>query len=234
MRNIIKEYVKNKAKNVAKTKAKKPRKGVGKKGITGGALFNQQGVSKKGKSKKGEDSDVLAADGPIRRKAEKLEKRNMVSEPNYSNMNEVGTKGERVTQGGGTSVMQATRQRRLINEKATQQAIKAQERINKRLDELNVKFKDSIADQNVNPARRIMNAQRIKKEIDVQKDLLQQAQDKQRSSSGKSKKSPRIPVADYNKGGKVGKKLKSVSSKISKPLGCGKAQRGFGKGPYKK
>jgi len=42
------------------------------------------------------------------------------------------------------------------------------------------------------------------------------------------------PRAEKSEGGKVGKKLKSVSSKISKPLGCGKAQRGFGKGPYKK
>ena len=229
-----------------KSKTMKPRKGVGKKskprpaaagggkrppgngkkGITGGALFNQQGVSKKGKSRKGEDSDVLAADSPTRRRAEKLEKRSIVSEPNYSKMNEVGTQGERVTQGGGTSVMQATRQRRLINEKATRQAIKAQERINKRLDELKVKLKDSTADKNVSPGRRIGNAQKIKREIDVQKDLLQQAQDKQRSSSGKSKKSPRVPVADYNKGGRVGKTLK--------PVGCGKAQRGFGKGPYKK
>ena len=256
MRNIIKALVGNKAKNVAKTKAKKPKKGVGKKGITGGALFNQQGVSKKGKSRQGEDSDVLAADSPTRKIAEKLEKRSIVSEPNYPKMNEVGTRGETVTQGGGTSVMQAIRQRSLINEKATQDAIKAQERINKRLDELKakkkdsldklkVKFKDSITDENVKPARRIMNASRIQKEIDVQKDLLEteinaqknlleQAQNKERSSSGKSKNSPRIPVADYNKGGRVGKTLKSVSSKISKPLGCGKAQRGFGKGPYKK
>jgi len=65
------------------------------------------------------------------------------------------------------------------------------------------------------------------------------------------------PRAEKSEGGKVGKTLKSVSrkntglsklptpvrnkmgykkkgGKVSKPLGCGKAQRGFGKGPYKK
>ena len=42
---------------------------------TGGALFNQQGVSKKGKSRVGEDSDLLAGDSPTRRRAVKLEKR---------------------------------------------------------------------------------------------------------------------------------------------------------------
>ena len=185
-----------------------------------------------------------------------LRQREVSSEPNYPKMDEVGRGGEKVTQGGGTSVMQATRQRRLINQKATQQAIKAQERINKRLDELKVKLKDATADKNVSPGRRVMNAQKIKKEIDVQKDLLQQAQDKQKSASGKSKKSPKIPVADYKEGGKVAKTLKQVpednvglgklptpvrnkmgymkkGGKVSKPLGCGTAQRGFGRGPYK-
>jgi len=65
------------------------------------------------------------------------------------------------------------------------------------------------------------------------------------------------PRAEKSEGGKVGKTLKSVSrkntglsklptpvrnkmgykkkgGKVSKPIGCGKAQRGFGKGPYKK
>jgi len=65
------------------------------------------------------------------------------------------------------------------------------------------------------------------------------------------------PRAEKSKGGKVGKTLKQVSKKnpglsklptpvrnkmgymkkggkVSKPLGCGTAQRGFGKGPYKK
>ncbi len=65
------------------------------------------------------------------------------------------------------------------------------------------------------------------------------------------------PRAEKSEGGKVGKTLKPVSKKntglsklptpvrnkmgymkkggkVSKPLGCGTAQRGFGKGPYKK
>jgi hypothetical protein len=260
VKSLIKSAIKSKKKRKPRPAAagggKRP-PGNGKKGTTGGALFNQQGVSKRGKSRKGEDSDVLAGDSPTRRRAEKLEKRSMVSEPNYPKMDEVGTGGEKVVQGGGTSVMQAARSRRLINEKSTQQAIKAQERINKRLDELKAKLKDATADKNISPGRRVMNAQKIKKEIDVQKDLLQQAKDKQKSASGKSKKSPRVPVADYNKGGSVRKTLKSVpqdnvglsklstpvrnkmgymkkGGKVSKPLGCGTAQRGFGRGPYKK
>ena len=39
---------------------------------------------------------------------------------------------------------------------------------------------------------------------------MQQAKDKQKSASGKSKKSPRVPVADYKEGGKVAKTLKPV------------------------
>ena len=130
MKGLIKKATKKavkKATAAAGSGGKKPPRNGKKRGsTTGGALFNQQGVSKKGKSRVGEDADVLAKDSPTRRRAEKLEKRSMVSDPQYPKMEEVGSRGEKVNE-GGQRTLNAVRKRRKINEKSVKDARTAQE-----------------------------------------------------------------------------------------------------------
>ena len=173
---------------------------------TGGALFNQQGVSKKGKSRVGEDSDVLAGDSPTRRRAEKLEKRDMVSTPQYPKIEEVGSRGEKVTE-GGQRTLNAIRKRRTINEKSVRDAQKAEERINKEIVRLEKQVKAISADKSKTPAKRVSEGIKIKNRIKDKKALLQQAKDKQKTASGKTKKSPRIPRTEMKSGGNIMKKV---------------------------
>ena len=185
-----------------KAAAKKKNKGS----TTGGALFNQQGVSKKGKSRVGEDADVLAKDSPPRRRAEKLEKQSMVSDPQYPKMEEVGSRGEKVNE-GGQRTLNAVRKRRKINEKSVKDARTAQEKISKEIARLEKQVKAISADKSKTPAQRVADGLKVKNRIKDKKSLMQQAKDKEANALGKTpKKSPRIPRTDMKHGGKITKK----------------------------
>ena len=197
--------------------ASKRRKPVSQKknSTTGGALFNQQGVSKKGKSRVGEDSDLLAGDSPTRRRAEKLEKRSMVSDPQYPKMEEVGTQGEKVTE-GGQKTLNAIAKRRKINEKSVKDAQKAQETIQKEIQNLEKQVKAIAKDKSKTPAQRVADGLKVKNRIKDKKSLLQQARDKEANAKGKNpKKSPRIPKTEMKSGGKITKR--KYGSNMSKP-----------------
>mgnify|MGYP003128549094 FL=1 len=182
---------------------------------TGGALFNQQGVSKKGKSRVGEDSDLLAGDSPTRRRAEKLEKRSMVSDPQYPKMQEVGTQGEKVTE-GGQKTLNAIAKRRKINEKSIKDAQKAQEKIKKEIQNLEKQVKAIAKDKSKTPAQRVADGLKVKNRIKDKKALLQQARDKEANAKGKNpKKSPRIPRTEMKSGGKITKR--KYGGNMSKP-----------------
>lgn len=182
---------------------------------TGGALFSQQGVSKKGKSRVGEDSDLLAGDSPTRRRAEKLEKRSMVSDPQYPKMEEVGTQGEKVTE-GGQKTLNAIAKRRKINEKSVKDAQKAQEKIQKEIQNLEKQVKAIAKDKSKTPAQRVADGLKVKNRIKDKKSLLQQARDKEANAKGKNpKKSPRIPKTEMKSGGKITKR--KYGGNMSKP-----------------
>jgi hypothetical protein len=182
---------------------------------TGGALFNQQGVSKKGKSRVGEDSDLLAGDSLTRRRAEKLEKRSMVSDPQYPKMQEVGSRGEKVTE-GGQKTLNAIAKRRKINEKSIKDAQKAQEKIKKEIQNLEKQVKAIAKDKSKTPAQRVADGLKVKNRIKDKKSLLQQARDKEANAKGKNpKKSPRIPRTEMKSGGKITKR--KYGGNMSKP-----------------
>ena len=200
MKGLIKKATKKavkKATAAAGSGGKKPPRNGKKRGsTTGGALFNQQGVSKKGKSRVGEDADVLAEDSPTRRRAEKLEKRSMVSDPQYPKMEEVGSRGEKVNE-GGQRTLNAVRKRRKINEKSVKDARTAQEK----------QVKAISADKSKTPAQRVADGLKVKNRIKDKKSLMQQAKDKEANALGKTpKKSPRIPRTEMKHGGKITKK----------------------------
>lgn len=173
---------------------------------TGGALFKQKGASVKGKSRLAEDSDLLAGDSPTRRRAEKLEKRDMVSNPQYPKMEEVGSRGEKVNE-GGQRTLNAVRKRRKINEKSVKDARTAQEKILKELARLEKQVKAISADKSKTPAKRVADGLKVKNRIKDKKSLLQQAKDKESNALGKTpKKSPRIPKTEMKYGGKITKR----------------------------
>ena len=210
MKGLIKKATKKavkKATAAAGSGGKKPPRNGKKRGsTTGGALFNQQGVSKKGKSRVGEDADALAKDSPTRRRAEKLEKRSMVSDPQYPKMEEVGSRGEKVNE-GGQRTLNAVRKRRKINEKSVKDARTAQEKISKEIARLEKQVKAISADKSKTPAQRVADGLKVKNRIKDKKSLMQQAKDKEANALGKTpKKSPRIPRTEMKHGGKITKK----------------------------
>jgi len=220
-----KKFIGSLAKGVIK-KAKKRRPaaaaaGGGKKPPgNGGALFKQEGASVKGKSRLAEDSDVLAGSGPRRKQAERLEKQSMVSDPNYAKMEEVGSRGEKVTE-GGQRTLNAIAKRRKINEKSVRDAKKAQEKIKKEIQSLKNQVKTISADKSKTPAKRVADGLKVKNRIKDKESLLQQAKDKEANASGKTpKKSPRISRTEMKAGGKIDSSYtvgtKSFADKVKK------------------
>ena len=130
----------------------------------------------------------------------------MVSNPQYPKMEEVGSRGEKVTE-GGQRTLNAIQKRRTINEKSVRDAKKAEERINKEIVRLEKQVKSISADKSKTPAKRVSEGIKIKNRIKDKKALLQQAKDKQKTASGKTKKSPRIPRTEMKSGGYIMKKV---------------------------
>tara|TARA_R110002167_G_scaffold91722_6_gene246637 strand:+ start:1566 stop:2369 length:804 start_codon:yes stop_codon:yes gene_type:complete len=206
MSALLKGFLKKEVTEAAKKAAAAAAGGGKKPPGNGGALFKQQGASVKGKSRLAEDSDVLAGSGPRRPQAERLEKQNMVSDPNYPSMSDVGSRGEKVNE-GGQRVLNAVSKRRKINEKSVKAAQSAQEKISKEIARLEKQVKAIAADKSKIPAKRVADGLKVKNRIKDKKSLLQQARDKEANALGKTpKKSPRIPRTEMKAGGKITKK----------------------------
>ena len=141
-----------------------------------------------------------------KKSAEKLEKQNMVSDPNYPSMGDVGSQGEKVNV-GGQRVLNAVSKRRKINEKSVKSSQKAQEQISKEILKLEKQVKAIAADKSKTPAQRVADGLKVKNRIKDKKSLMQQAKDKEANALGKTpKKSPRIPRTEMKYGGKITKR----------------------------
>lgn len=141
-----------------------------------------------------------------KKSAERLEKQNMVSDPNYPSMGDVGSQGEKVNV-GGQRVLNAVSKRRKINEKSVKSSQKAQEQISKEILKLEKQVKAIAADKSKTPAKRVADGLKVKNRIKDKKSLMQQAKDKESNALGKTpKKSPRIPKTEMKYGGKITKK----------------------------
>ena len=141
-----------------------------------------------------------------KKSAEKLEKQNMVSDPNYPSMGDVGSQGEKVNV-GGQRVLNAVSKRRKINEKSVKSSQKAQEQISKEILKLEKQVKAIAADKSKTPAQRVADGLKVKNRIKDKKSLMQQAKDKESNALGKTpKKSPRIPRTEMKYGGKITKR----------------------------
>ena len=181
------------------------KKGGGKKG-GGGPLFHKQGESVKGKSRLSEDPDLLAGDSPQRKVADKIERQSMVDDPNYPKMREVGQQGEQVNV-GGQRYLNAVSNRRKINEKSVKAAQKDQKRLSKEIEDIQSKIK-GFERLNVGVGQKAATARiaKLKDQLKNKKDMLKLAQNKEKISSGKLKKSPRIARTNMKAGGKISKK----------------------------
>ena len=181
------------------------KKGGGKKG-GGGHLFHKQGESVKGKSRLSEDPDLLAGDSPQRKVADKIERQSMVDDPNYPKMREVGQQGEQVNV-GGQRYLNAVSNRRKINEKSVKAAQKDQKRLSKEIEDIQSKIK-GFERLNVGVGQKAATARiaKLKDQLKNKKDMLKLAQNKEKISSGKLKKSPRIARTNMKAGGKISKK----------------------------
>ena len=182
------------------------KKGGGKKGGGGGPLFHKQGESVKGKSRLSEDPDLLAGDSPQRKVADKIERQSMVDDPNYPKMREVGQQGEQVNV-GGQRYLNAVSNRRKINEKSVKAAQKDQKRLSKEIEDIQSKIK-GFERLNVGVGQKAATARiaKLKDQLKNKKDMLKLAQNKEKISSGKLKKSPRIARTNMKAGGKISKK----------------------------
>ena len=180
--------------------------GRGKKGGGGGPLFHKQGESVKGKSRLSEDPDLLAGDSPQRKVADKIERQSMVDDPNYPKMREVGQQGEQVNV-GGQRYLNAVSNRRKINEKSVKAAQKDQKRLSKEIEDIQSKIK-GFERLNVGVGQKAATARiaKLKDQLKNKKDMLKLAQNKEKISSGKLKKSPRIARTNMKAGGKISKK----------------------------
>ena len=181
------------------------KKGGGKKG-GGGPLFHKQGESVKGKSRLSEDPDLLAGDSPQRKVADKIERQSMVDDPNYPKMREVGQQGEQVNV-GGQRYLNSVINRRKINEKSVKAAQKDQKRLSKEIEDIQSKIK-GFERLNVGVGQKAATARiaKLKDQLKNKKDMLKLAQNKEKISSGKLKKSPRIARTNMKAGGKISKK----------------------------
>ena len=181
------------------------KKGGGKKG-GGGPLFHKQGESVKGKSKLSEDPDLLAGDSPQRKVADKIERQSMVDDPNYPKMKEVGQQGEQVNV-GGQRYLNAVSNRRKINEKSVKAAQKDQKNLSKEIEDIQSKIKE-FERLNVGVGQKAATAKiaKLKDQLKSKKDMLQIAKNKEKISSGKLRKSPRIARTNMKTGGKISKK----------------------------
>ena len=180
--------------------------GRGKKGGGGGPLCQRQGESVKGKSRLSEDPDLLAGDSPQRKVADKIERQSMVDDPNYPKMREVGQQGEQVNV-GGQRYLNAVSNRRKINEKSVKAAQKDQKRLSKEIEDIQSKIK-GFERLNVGVGQKAATARiaKLKDQLKNKKDMLKLAQNKEKISSGKLKKSPRIARTNMKAGGKISKK----------------------------
>ena len=176
------------------------------KGNGGGPLFHKQGESVKGKSRLSEDPDVLAGDSPQRKVADKVERQSMVDDPNYPKMREVGQQGEQVNV-GGQRYLNAVSNRRKINEKSVKAAQKEQKKLSTEIEDIQSKIK-GFERLNVGVGQKAATARiaKLKDQLKNKKDMLKLAQNKEKISSGKLKKSPRIARTNMKAGGKISKK----------------------------
>ena len=176
------------------------------KGNGGGPLFHKQGESVKGKSRLSEDPDVFAGDSPQRKVADKVERQSMVDDPNYPKMREVGQQGEQVNV-GGQRYLNAVSNRRKINEKSVKAAQKEQKKLSTEIEDIQSKIK-GFERLNVGVGQKAATARiaKLKDQLKNKKDMLKLAQNKEKISSGKLKKSPRIARTNMKAVGKISKK----------------------------
>ena len=148
-----------------------------------GQLFRKEGTSVRGKSRRGEDPNLLASgDSPQRRIADKMERKAMVEGEPVGELQGDVTVGEQ-------SYLNKVRKGSKQNAKNIADAQKAQEKYRKQIKGLKKQLKDISKDTSKTPAKRISDGLKVKKKIESKENLLEQAVNKENTEI---KTGPRI------------------------------------------
>ena len=177
-----------KEEGVGRRKAEKivaPKNGGGE-----GPLFREEGTSVRGKSRIGENPNLLAGgDSEQRRIADTMERGEMVEQGSSKALQDVDTgRAGEVTVGEQSylnKVLKGSRQ----NERNIAAAQKAQQKHKEKIKQLKKQVKTILKDTSKTPARRISDSLKVKNKIESTKNLLEQAVNKENSEI---KAGPRI------------------------------------------
>jgi len=192
----------------------KKRKPVSKKkdSTTGGALFSQQGVSKKGKSRVGEDSDLLAGTGPRRKEAERMEKEDMVENPVPKGQ---GSAMKDVREGRAGKVAGGSEDNVMVNTAGKRKGMQAEMvRTMKKIEDNEAKLKNFQADLKAGRGSRVKvfeQIQNLKEELKLDKEKLGGKKGMQRRSPPPAKKAYGGKVTKRKSGGNMSKPKNKVT-----------------------